>query len=518
MFITADQLTINPSGTLVSDSVNSGAPIIANLNRLNVSSGGTMRAVDGVWGGDIIVQPISTLFVLNQGIIRAGSGDFGGNITIQSSVLAMPSNFTVGATAAGQGQVLAGNNTNALLGRGGTTLINVRDISVSLATTDAVVRGGDTRNPCERGGDVRLEAYNLFSVQGTNQFAGPNVKAGNNTAPVPMRAGGDVYLLSQNQGFSFSGSLVQTGFPFAVIAPCGVPGPERSCIIRTVAGTDTKQGRGESDCYRWDPPDLILEGDAQIVSCVVEIGAQNLIARNLNPALAPAVSAAERLDIFIPPGGTLDFSQLTPGVNWFNSPNGITIHADPASILLPLGTTLANFMSPPPTVLPGAFLRTICASPSGGFSQVRAGESRVIPLRAMNCGSSTEAFTMTVTDTRGWLTPFSQTTTLSPAQTIDYAAMLTVPANAGHGAHTVLTLDVRTVNSPVVQQTIQITYAVPGTLCDADFDGDGDVTSADFFSFIVAFLNGDEDGDFNNDGDVNSADFFAFLQAFFTPC
>lgn len=58
--------------------------------------------------------------------------------------------------------------------------------------------------------------------------------------------------------------------------------------------------------------------------------------------------------------------------------------------------------------------------------------------------------------------------------------------------------------------------------CRGDFDGDGVVTSADFFGFVSAFLrpalSSNNQADFNADGAVDSRDFFEFMAAYFEVC
>lgn len=55
-----------------------------------------------------------------------------------------------------------------------------------------------------------------------------------------------------------------------------------------------------------------------------------------------------------------------------------------------------------------------------------------------------------------------------------------------------------------------------GEVCAADWNGDGLVSSQDFFDFLHAFFA--LEADFNADGVTNSQDFFDFLSAFFGGC
>ncbi len=65
-------------------------------------------------------------------------------------------------------------------------------------------------------------------------------------------------------------------------------------------------------------------------------------------------------------------------------------------------------------------------------------------------------------------------------------------------------------------------WIVPGDCppppCPGDFNGDGSLNSADFFSFLTAFFSLAPNADFNHDNTINSQDFFAFLTAFFAGC
>jgi len=57
-----------------------------------------------------------------------------------------------------------------------------------------------------------------------------------------------------------------------------------------------------------------------------------------------------------------------------------------------------------------------------------------------------------------------------------------------------------------------------GPDCPADYDGDLDADSDDFFLFLDLFLAGDRRADIDDDADNDSDDFFAFLEDFTTPC
>jgi hypothetical protein len=56
------------------------------------------------------------------------------------------------------------------------------------------------------------------------------------------------------------------------------------------------------------------------------------------------------------------------------------------------------------------------------------------------------------------------------------------------------------------------------TICPADFNCDGALTSQDFFDFLSAFFAQTPTADFNHDGAVNSQDFFDFLATLFVGC
>lgn len=56
------------------------------------------------------------------------------------------------------------------------------------------------------------------------------------------------------------------------------------------------------------------------------------------------------------------------------------------------------------------------------------------------------------------------------------------------------------------------------SLCAADFNASGAVSSDDFFAFIEAFFANVPRADFNGDSRINSHDFFDFLAAFFSGC
>ncbi len=54
--------------------------------------------------------------------------------------------------------------------------------------------------------------------------------------------------------------------------------------------------------------------------------------------------------------------------------------------------------------------------------------------------------------------------------------------------------------------------------CVGDFDGNGTITSQDFFAFLIEFLDSDERADVDGNGVVESTDFFSFLTVFFEGC
>lgn len=63
-----------------------------------------------------------------------------------------------------------------------------------------------------------------------------------------------------------------------------------------------------------------------------------------------------------------------------------------------------------------------------------------------------------------------------------------------------------------------LTTPPPPPACRADFDGNGVLSSADFFAFVTAFFAGDPRADLNADGVIGSADLFEFMTLFFAGC
>ncbi|MBC7771527.1 MAG: hypothetical protein H7210_03420, partial [Pyrinomonadaceae bacterium] len=55
-------------------------------------------------------------------------------------------------------------------------------------------------------------------------------------------------------------------------------------------------------------------------------------------------------------------------------------------------------------------------------------------------------------------------------------------------------------------------------LCAADFNGNGENNSNDFFEFLDAFLISDALADTNRDGFTNTQDFFDYVVAYFAGC
>ncbi|MBC7773462.1 MAG: hypothetical protein H7210_13275 [Pyrinomonadaceae bacterium] len=529
--INVPSLTVRAGATLLSDNAfANGNTLRIEVSQLNVGPGGAIRGANGgtIAAGDSVFITNQTggtqFFLLCQGNVLAGNGVNGGSVRIRQSTPTVGGSFTVSAPTPGTGQIAAGNNLNPVVGQGGSAEVYIRDFAIALAgSNDAIVRGGDTVNPCMRGGNVTIHAYNLFDINGIDRTSGPNVKGGDNIAPdADRRAGGDVSVRAIGIGRTQSGSRIESGQPYDALQtappPCGTGRREYS-VLRRFGPRDNSFGEMRTGCLYWDPPDLVLEGEGKITASIADIGAENFTASNLNPANAPAIDVAQTLTFYINPGGTLDLSGLAPGTDWFRAPLGIRIFADPTSILLPPGTSLADFMDPPPTVLPAAALRSICLAPADSHVSVRAGESTSIPLNVMNCGGATETFVITASDQRGWVTSFSQTIDLAPGDSLEELLAVNVPAGIIGGANTVLTVNVRIAGTPVVEEESQVVIGLPGVACAGDFNGSGDVTSTDLFDFVIAFVQGDPGAtDFNQDGVSNSSDFFSFLIAFFTPC
>jgi hypothetical protein len=63
-----------------------------------------------------------------------------------------------------------------------------------------------------------------------------------------------------------------------------------------------------------------------------------------------------------------------------------------------------------------------------------------------------------------------------------------------------------------------VLYGPGGDICDADFNGDGNLDFFDVSLFIQAFNNQDASADFNNDGNWDFFDVSLFIQGFNAGC
>lgn len=67
--------------------------------------------------------------------------------------------------------------------------------------------------------------------------------------------------------------------------------------------------------------------------------------------------------------------------------------------------------------------------------------------------------------------------------------------------------------------TVRVDWAGgPPPSCQADFDRNGTVNTADFFGFIAAFFAGEPRADIDGDGTLGSNDFFTFFTIWFAGC
>lgn len=507
--VTVDRIDV--AGTLLSDNA-VGQSMRLLVEDLNVFPTGLVASQNGgvAPGGTLSIEPAVPglpLNVNNNGTIRAGDGVCGGNLLIYGNApgsdLAAP-NTTITSNG---GTFLAGQSGGSIWMAAGNITLN-----------NAVVQAGDVTpfGPnCGRGGLFGTPIAGAVYISSINvAFNGTtSVTAGSNTAGSGL--GGTVFVRSLNNLFVDGPASILAGGPGGV----GCPG-----VLTFAGGTSTilgtvSPGTGVG-CYVWDPPTLVAAGDMSVDAGQVIIGGETFDATGLNAASAPHITAADFIEINLSPGGFMDTTGLTPGVNYFDTPtifvNGDVQNADG----LGLGRfTTAQIVFGEPSVW-----RDVALSPGGSFYGV-PGETVRIPVQSVNVGAQTEDMVLEVTDTMGWIDPpVSVLRTLPVGFSIYEIVEVEIPLQAQPGDVTVMRSYTETADGTEVDErftTIEVLQGEAGGGCNpADLaEPFGVLDLGDINAFVGAFLDGDVDlGDLNGDGVLDLGDIGLFVESFIGGC
>jgi hypothetical protein len=507
--VTVDRIDV--LGTLLSDNIQ-GQSMRLLVEDLNVLPGGVVSAQNGgaAPGGTLSIEPAVPglpLNVSNDGLIRAGDGNCGGNLLIYGNA---------------PGSDLAAPNTT-ITSNGGSFLAGVSGASVWMAAgnvtlNNATVQAGDVTPAapnCGRGGLFGTPIAGAIYISSINSnFNGTtSVTAGSNTAGTGV--GGTVFLRSLNNLFIDGPASVLAGGP----GGAGCPG-----VLTFAGGTSTilgtvSPGTGVG-CYVWDPPTLVAADDLDIDAAQVIIGGETFDATGLNAASAPHITATDFIEINLSPGGFMDTTGLTPGVNYFDTPlivvNGDVRNAD--------GLGLGRFTDADIEFGEANVWRDVALSPGGSFYGVPGGTVR-IPVQSVNVGAQAETVLLEVTDTMGWVDPPVGTVRSLPVGFSIYEIVeVEIPLQAQPGDVTVVRSYTETNDGVEIDErftTVEVLQGNAGGPCNpADLaEPFGVLDLNDVNAFVEGFLSGDPDlGDLNGDGVLDLGDVGLFIESFFGGC
>ncbi len=415
-----------------------GFSLTVQTPTLEVQAGGSLQGASGANGSTVYVTaPMgASMTVRNYGVIRGGSP--GGSVFIhdggQGGDLPCPTGSLIEAV----GGIFMG-------GAGGTMGTpapagNVYLLAETVDLQSSFVVGGSGFVPFNFLG--HSQAGNVY-VAGINVVidGGTFVTSGTNTNPATGAIGGTVKIVAQSCNANVGNLYIGPGSTVTVGAPSfgGCPG-----ALVYAAGTSTILGTvapGPAGCLYWDPPKLVLAGDAELTGGQVILAGSDFDATGLasRTLATPAIDAADTLEINLNPGGAADFQGLAPGFVYFRAGSSITIRAD--QVLLDPGVGLEDLMEPPPDVLRGA--PTLLLDMTGNHQQfVSPGASVQYPVQVTNIGSASAYFKVTIEDSEGWLAGGAQfiSQSLDPGEAILRTLTIDVPRKARSSRSTTVTL------------------------------------------------------------------------------
>ncbi len=357
---------------------------------LYIENGAILRGSQTVYSRLYVTTPFNrSLNVINDGRIV---GSPGGSVFIHDQSAGGDRPCPTGSSIQSSGGSFEGG-----AGRG-----NVYLLAQNIELHDATVLGGS--------GDVPPTPYSA-GVAGSVYISGLTinimdstlVRSGDNTSTQTGALGGDVKIAAQSCYSTTDGQLtidetsaVEVGGPSNDVCPGAmIYANGSSTIVGRVAP-------GPAGCLYWDPPNLVLAGDAELTGKTIIVAGEQLDARYLarRTLSTPALAAGDALEINLRPGGALDLRGLQPGFDYFHAGGGITIRAD--QIVTDSGVSPEDLMTPAPALLPGAETLQLAVTPDSE-QFVNPGTVVEHPLQVTNVGTAAVDVEVWIEDTSRWL-------------------------------------------------------------------------------------------------------------------
>ena len=424
-----NSLLIDPTSSLTFD----GFGLQLRTSMLDV-----LGTIDSTAGSTIYLTglPGAPLTLLNSGSITAGTdahlfihdGGPGGDLPCPSG-----------------SQVVSFNGSF----EGGANHGNVYILASTVLLDNATVLGGSGNPPVNIfnrtiAGNVYVAGVNVTIQNATQISPGDNM---NTPTPGITDLDGTVKVVAQTcpggppgptPALTITDSSLTIPNPVTVMSVIQCPN-----VTVFSAGTSTITNStihdGAVGCLYWDPPDLELAGDAELIGGDITIAgdtfdASGLASRTLS---TPAIQAAGTLEIRVNQDGLLDLSGLSAGFPYFTA-GQILIYADPDDIVTDRGVKLRKLMQPSPKILRPEPLLALSLNPD--TAQLVSSPSTVsYPVQVTSVSSVPVDVEVFIEDSAGWLAGGSifVGTNLDPGESVLRTLEIQVPAGLapGEAAH-----------------------------------------------------------------------------------
>jgi extracellular elastinolytic metalloproteinase len=413
-------------------------------------------------GGDVMLSAVMS--IVNDGKIKSGPG--GHEITHGTDVnlgTTCPHKQTIVARAANGGVIDVYADTiinNGTIGSDGRNIYANKRVSSYGGNGGVGSNSYELRQNCSGSSGGYL---GYLGNRGPYQTGSPNY-GGYNLGKVYGGNGGNTTVFAMNHLTNAATGRISSGYGGdARAANCSylpVPGQGGTVIVDSL-GTLDLQGviAAGGDGKAVGEPEIMLSGPNMRIEDskdVLIFGGENwkLELRDLSP---DAITAEDTITLAVGPGGVIDLrgnaaKVLKAGVK-------VEIFAD--TVLLDEGVVLEDIIEAPSiTTHPNKILYEVTVSGTSHFKDVPVAATIPIDIRVLNSGPTTDTYTLTVNDSKGWqLGTLPDTITVEGLQLAQLELNVTTPTTP---VNNIITVVAASQSDSSVSAKMEIMFSMEG--------------------------------------------------------